>query len=1210
MAVAFILLTWALAWLAAPPLLKGQLQTRLTELLGRPVSVGSVGFQPWRLELTVQDIAIGEAQGTAPSEPLLRIAQVRANLAFWPLLRLVPVVEALDIEAPRLKIARLSAGHYDIDDLIDRFGTHSAPSTAPPMQWALYNLRVHDAQLRFDDRPAGRVQQIESLRLDLPFITNRKDEIEVKVEPRLAFKLNGASFDSGAQITPFAPTRAGALRLDFGGLDLAPYLGYLPASLPVRVTQGRLSAALSLQFAVPPSGVPTLTLKGKIGATDLALADRAGAPLLSWQRLELGLRDVEPLARRLMFGGLLIDAMQLHAARNAAGRINLLSLGAPTGDTTKAPAAEGAAAAWQIGLDTLDLANAQVRWNDASVSPAAAMQLDGLDLNAKQLRWPLPAQNTSPMSLALKGLLRAQGPDDRSLASFSVEGPLSGQGAQLQLRINELSLCALAPYLAGVLRPRLTGLASISARLDWSAPMQAMDSRLRLSVDSLSLDALALRDGQERQAPDVLGFKQLLLADTQLDLLARSVEIGSVKLAQPRLKLARNQTGQLSLQRWMIPAATPSAAASPSQPPWHVRVKKLQLDGGEALFADASLPSEPGTEGRRIALTNLRLDLQGFEWFGEQPVAPAQLQFSARIGAPKQARTQATTGSLDYRGRAGPQPLQAVGRLRIERFPVQVLAPYFAADLPVALLRAEAGYTGEVALRLLPQGLEASASGDVLLGDVHVATQPEPGGVASEADKHELLTWQSLALKRLKVVLKPQSRPQIDIGEAALTDFYARLLITEKGQFNLQQVAHETDAQTPESPAPADAPASLPLDIRVGVTTLSQGRVDFSDHFVRPNYSATLTELRGRLGAFSSTSREMATLELRGRAEGTALLEVSGALNPTVTPPALDIQAKATDLELPPLSPYAGKYAGYAIERGKLSMTVRYRIDADGQLEASNQLVLNQLDFGERIESKDATSLPVRLALALLKDRDGVIDINLPISGSLKDPKFSVGGIIVKVIVNLLTKAVMAPFSLFAGSGSADLSRIEFLPGTALMADSSHAALDKVVQALNDRPSLRMTVTGSADAAGEREAFQEAAIQARLLTEQRREALRGGATAHDAGELPPISEGERLRLLKQVYKEADIPSKPRNLLGLAKDTPAEDMLALLKTRVPVSEESARELALHRGIAVRDALIAKGLPSERVFLAAPRLHEAGEDDDAPWTPSVQLSLSTQ
>ena len=315
-----------------------------------------------------------------------------------------------------------------------------------------------------------------------------------------------------------------------------------------------------------------------------------------------------------------------------------------------------------------------------------------------------------------------------------------------------------------------------------------------------------------------------------------------------------------------------------------------------------------------------------------------------------------------------------------------------------------------------------------------------------------------------------------------------------------------------------------------------------------------------------------------------------------------------------PSGTHAGKYAGYGIERGKLSMDVAYKIDPDGKLDAKNQVVLNQLTFGDKVESPDATKLPVLLAVALLKDRHGVIDINLPVSGSINDPQFSVGGIILKVIVNLLVKALTAPFALLSGGGSDDLSYVEFRPGTATIAEASVAAVDKVAKALEDRPSLKMTVTGAADPAIEADAWRQAALEARLLAERKSELVREGAAADAAVQM---SAEDRVRLLKEVYRRTDIPNKPRNAIGLQRDIPGPEMEALLRSRLAVGAEAMRELALQRGIAVRDALVAKGLPSERLFLAAPRLRgdeiekkEEGQDEKAgaAWTPRVLLTLS--
>lgn len=1215
--VGALLLVVLLAWLAVPALIKWQLPVQASAALGRQVSLGDASFHPWNLDLTLKDLSIAGEPGS--SEPLLTLASLHSRISVSSIVHLAPVIRELELDGVRLRIARIAEGHYDIDDLIARLATPAANKPADgTTHFALYNVQVRDGELRFDDRPVGQVQVIDQLRLALPFISNLPAEIDVDVDPRLAFRLNGAPFDTGAQARPFAQTRRGEMSLKLSELDLARYVRYLPPALPVRLTQGLLSADIGLDFSVPSAGAPVLILKGSAQADHVAATDSRGAPLLAWERIQVKVRELRPLTRAVDLDSLRVDGLQLHASRDASGRLNLLALGTATGAPEPARAASAAAVPqtlpWKVQVASIGLGDARIFWDDAAVHPAASLQLDGLSVDATGAQWPL----VKPIAVRVSGAIRRQGVADSALAQFSAEGPVTDHDARLALKLEKLSIGGFAPYLAQALVPAVDGQLGAAAELDWSDAAQA--PRLSVHLSALSLDQLTLHDAADRPGQNAVSLKQLGIGEAQVDLLARVLTIDSLKLAQPSLSITRDQGGRLNVLQWLAasstPAASVSASTSPSAPPgpaWQMRLKSLAIDDGQVRLSDAGVRTADRAPVR-LDLAKLHVGLQNLAWQAGRAASPAALQLSAQFGGTSPDRVR-PTGQVEYAGSVGVSPLQARGQLKLERLPVHLLAPYFADEMPLSLLRAEAGYKGSVDMRQTSAGIGLNAAGDLLLADVHIATLPQAGAIATSGNTEELLSWQALAFKSVKLAVAPRVRPKIDIGEAVLTDFYSRLVVTEQGRFNLQDFERRADHDTaPPAAAPSAAAgaapsdsAPLPVDARVGAITLTNGKVDFTDHFIRPNYSAALTELNGRLGAFSTSSHDMATLSLHGRAEGTALLEISGQLNPLAKPLALDIRAKATDLELAPLSPYAGKYVGYAIERGKLTMDVNYKIDPDGKLDASNQVVLNQLTFGDKIESKDALKLPVLLAVALLKDRNGVIDINLPVSGSINDPKFSVGGLIFKVIVNLLTKALTSPFSLLSGGGGADdLSQVPFRPGTASIEPSGTAAIDKVAKALTERPALKMTVTGAADPAAERDAFQAAALEQRLADEQRREALRAGAPAAPASAPMAMAADERARLLKQVYRETDIPGKPRNPLGFAKDIAGPEMEALLKARVPADDDAMRELALKRGIAVRDALMAKGLPSERLFLAQPKLERV--DSTVDWTPKVQLSMS--
>ena len=1256
-------LLWLVLWLGVPPLLQWQAQQRLGELLGRGVAIGKVEFSPWSLRLAVSDISIAAAPGAASSEPQLQIGAIRADFDARSLLHWAPVVESLQIEAPRARLARTAPGHYDIDDLLQRLAPRPGEPASQTQRFALYNVELRDGAFVFDDRPAGREHRLDSLQLTLPFVSNLAADVQVKVEPRVAFTLNGAAFDSGAQALPFTPERNGTLSLKVDGLDLAPYLGYQPAALPLRVTHGKLAADLQIVFAAPQSAAPSVSVRGTVAGEAITVTAAGGAPLAEVGKVSLGMQDVQPLARKAMLGAIEIDGLVAHVARNADGSIDVLRLfdaapdaarpadavrvasaasaasaagaaatasaagataepAASAASAASAPSAASAAAetAWQLGIDSVALSNAQVVWNDAAVQPPLAFVL--ADVAFKAQRVQLPAQAPAPFSL--DAVVRPQGKPGTSLASVALDGQASASAATVNMKLAGVSLAALAPYLSLAPDATIAGTGALRGTLDWSAQSGDKPQRLVARIAELGLEQLKAGTAP-KAGSEIVAVERARLSDAEVDLGTAKVEIGAIDVDRPQLDLERSAQGAWNVMA--LAGATPlsqdprAATRAAASLPWQVALRELRVEGGRVRLADgvpAAARAAEKAEPVRLDLDRMRLAVQDVRLDGARLVSQPRVVLHSQVRAPADGARSAN-GALEWRGSFGVEPTMANGNLRVERFPLHAVQDYVPHDLGVRLARADASFDGSVALKEAGEaGFDVDAGGDVRLTDVMLKSVPLPNEAQlSEADR-ELLSWRAFDLKRMKVTLRPGAVPKLAVGDAKLADFFVRLILTEDGRFNLRDVTDRPDpaktaaataapapAATPAPSAPASAartgqaaPASgPPLELDLGGVELVNGRIDYSDRFVKPNYSAALTELNGRIGAFRTGSGEPAKLELAGRVAGTGQIEVAGHLNPVAVPRELDITAKATDIELAPLSPYARRYAGYPIERGKLSLDVHYKVGRDDRLEASHQVILNQLTFGERVESPDATKLPVLLAVSLLKDANGVIDINLPVSGTLSDPQFSLGGVILKVIVNLLTKAITAPFTLLAGGGGHDLSVVEFKPGTSVPTQDGVQTIAKVAKALADRPALKLTVTGEADPVAERGALSQAMLDARLVQEQQREAQDASdKPGGDPGAAATLTAEERARLLKAVYKETDIPDKPRNLIGMQSDVEPEKMEAMLLGQMNVGPEAMRELAMQRGLVVRDALVAKGLAADRLFLGAPRMH-GGTDNAA-------------
>lgn len=1223
-----VLVLWGLGWLVLPSLVKSQFETRASAQLGRQVTLGVVDFKPWSLELTLHQLAVARATEVADKSPQLLIKRIYIDAELQSLLRLAPVLDAIEVDAPQLSLTYLGGGHYDVDDVLTRLTQSSDKPAAQPPSFALHNLVLSGGSLDFTDTEVKQVHALRDLEIRLPFLSNLASQREVLVQPKLAFRLNGSTFDSSAQGTPFAQTRKMDVSLKVGALDLTPYLGYLPASLPVKLNSAVLNADLKVAFQQSPA--LAVKLSGGLQVDQVKLAAPAGTDWLAFDSLKLDLSDVRPLEKVAQLAVVELTGPRMNVVRSKSGQLDLATLFQSTGAAEKRAAnavGEKAVAqmdektlAWRVGVAQLRLQGGTVSWLDEGTAPAARLDMRELALNASGMALPV----VQPMQFEGSAQLVSRAGAMYKPTLLNFKGTATDQQASVRADVADFSLALAAPYLAKHLIPALGGRLSAEVGVNWQAgvgPAQA--SQFQMDVNQLTLDGVALTQGKTSLA----SIKKLQLGQLQVDVKQQRVTLGQLTVTQPKAIVAREADGHWMFERWLKNGpATPESAKSAAQPgksvtpptPWRIAVQNVALEGGGVAFTDKSVAKPVAFD-----LAAISVQLKNFSSQGRSPIA-------ARVGLQIRA-TRGEAGRLLWRGSAALAPLSVQGKVEAVRLPVHVFEPYLADALNIELLKAEASFKGQVAYQQTAAGSLLKLSGDSTIEEFQANSAPTAGSTSSASQPvgEELLHWKLLSLRGVDLALAPGKATTVAVQETVLSDFYSRLILSESGRLNLLDVLKKPAASAaPDLMAASavgtgggdqnDASTALAPVISFGPVSLVAGRVHFSDRFIKPNYSANLTELTGKLSAFSSLTTpgvlSLADLELRGRAEGTASLEILGKVNPLVTPLALDIKGRVRDLELPPLSPYSVRYAGHGIERGKLSVDVGYVVQPDGQLTASNNIVLNQITFGDKVEGAPA-SLPVKLAVALLADRNGVIDINLPVSGSLNDPQFKVGSIVFKLIVNLVVKAITSPFSLLAhafGGGADELSMVSFVPGSAQLGADAKAGLDKVAQALMARPALTMTVVGTASLAVEREAFKRAQLNALVLAEKRRTTIVNSARASEQAPAEEagsdevgVAASEYVVLLKALYRRADFP-KPRNLIGLLKDIPQAEMEALLLANLPAAEENMRELAVQRGVAVRDYLAAQKLPLERLFLGAAKAQPTEEK----WSPRAELNLTMQ
>lgn len=1200
-AVAFGVLG-VVGFLVAPPLVKSLAERQLGEMFHRPVSIDGISINPYALSAEVRGFRMQEREG---GQTALGFSSLYANVQLESLFRGGAVVSEVRLVEPVVRVVREEGLRFNWSDVIDEM--LAKPDDGGQSYFAVHNIRIERGRIDFDDKPAGQQHVIADLELGVPFVSNLPAQVETFVEPLLSMKVNDAPFEIRGRSKPFAPDRESVVDLKFTGFDLSRYADYLPGDKPFRLASARLSSDLQLSFAQPPGGTPDVVVKGELGLDGVDLRHADDRPALRLGSLKLGVERLAPLAREVALGTLAIDKPEVVVARDRNGRLSLLDL-VPAGQGGGAVADKPAAAPAQpqpqplaLSLGELRLTGGQVDFTDALAGGPFHRRLQDIHLTLRKfsLAGKAPAELEAGLvtdageKLSHKGTL--------ALAPLKLAGTM---------RLEGLDLVSPRPYYAPFLPQGEIQSGRADVGLGYAFEQGAAgEPLLRVEGASLTLRDLGVQLKGDKTPLARIGL--LEVKDAGLDLAARRVVVGSVAGKATRFALVRDKDGKLNAAR---------LAAAPDTPARPVAVKPAPRPAG------ASRPVSPGpdwqVEVKRFALDDwgLRLEdrtLAPAVVLNVEPLGLAVDGLSTARGSKATLKLQAAVnkrGRVGVAGTVGLTPLAAALDLDLKTVDLGMLQPYVTEQVNIAITRGNASARGRLVFEQPPSGgPKAAYRGSFTIADF---------ASVDKLNAADFLKWKSLNFAGMDLRLSPLS---ISIDEIALADFYTRLILNAQGGLNLreitaQQAREAKDQQLAEArsqggkatPPPAAgaataAPAAPLPPILVKRVTVQGGNIAFSDRFVRPNYDVNLTGMGGSLTGLSSDPSTIASLDLRGKVDDSAPVTVAGSFNPFRQDKALDIRAAVKDFELSGVSTYSAKYVGYGIEKGKLSAELNYKV-ADRRLTASNQVFLDQLTFGEAVDSPDALKLPVTLAVALLKNSRGEIDLSLPIGGSLDDPEFSVGGLVFKVIVNLLTKAITSPFALVGslfGGNAEELSWLDFEPGFARLPDGAETKLAAIARTLRDKPALKLEITGRVDPAHDPEGIKRAVLESKVEALKVKDMARQGESVAEDGEVQ-VMPAEYPALLARVYKNESFP-KPRNLVGLVKDLPVAEMEKLILANTTVGADEVRLLAQQRAQVVRRWLRDKGqVPAERIFIVAPK-DEAGSAHAKARPSRVDFSL---
>jgi uncharacterized protein involved in outer membrane biogenesis len=895
-----------------------------------------------------------------------------------------------------------------------------------------------------------------------------------------------------------------------------------------------------------------------------------GKEQVGFERLYANLQIDSLWTKALHLADIELDKPKTEILFAKDGKLNLLGLfKLPASEPTPA---DPNAKPFPLRIDSIKLAGGNVHFQDARPSEPIEFVYDKLDFELKNLS-TLPDDNAD-MTLVAIGPAGGQidWTGNFSLIPFTSEGTLKVTDGQMK---------SFWPYVRDAV-PLVLENGVVSLSTDYKLNL-SKETELLLNNVAVSIAPFAIKAPDGRQ---LAKLDRLDVSETTVDLARQQVVVGKIRSQKLETWAALEADGQLDWQKLFAsqpsrpaakaaaePAQTPAAADSPKtetapSKPWQVLLKDVQLRDYQVHLADRSA-SPPVA----LDVGPLNVDLQDFDSLNGSP-------FKVRLdtGLGKQGKVSAD-------GVVNLAPVTAQLNVKTQDIDLRVAQSYISPFIRLELRSGMLGSDLKVNLKSTAP-LALSVTGRAQIDQLHTL---------DTLKTRDFLKWQQVLLEGLNY----QHGDSLSIDRVNLFQPYVRFMINDDRTTNIDDLLIPQPADSGAKTAAAKpAGKDKPLGIHIGAIAINDGSANFADFSLTPNFATAIQQLNGQIGTIDNRQPKPASVDVKGKVDRYAPVTIKGAVNPFDPMASLDITTSFKRVELTTLTPYSGKFAGYRIRKGRLNLDLHYLI-TKGQLKAENKVVVEQLQLGEKVDSPDAVSLPLKLAIALLKDVDGKISIELPVTGDLNNPQFSVMPIVWQTLRNLIVKAAAAPFKMIGGlingGGSEDLGTVSFAPGSSDLNKDAEAALVKLSQALKERPALRLEIEGTAAQSSDGPLLANQRLEREYQYNYYKMLQRRGDKVPAQASLIQVPENEKGPLLEGIYRTRLKTQPPAEWKDLGKEERTAKMREGVIKFWSSSDVLLRQLGQDRASSIKDYLVDKGqLADERVYFIDANLGEAESD----------------
>lgn len=1042
--LSLVALYTVVGFLVLPLILESQIPKSVASATNSQISIKNISLNPYLFKLKLLGVELKDDE----NNHLASFDSLYIDIKLLSLLKGAIHIKEIELKSPQISLLYDKDKRFNFENIAKESGDDENSTTKTNTELPrviVDNFTISKGSIKYEDFTKSKKFEfiVDAINFKLTDI-DTNDFTSSSAKFRFNSNLqDGGEVDLRANIVGFKPFIIEG-SADIKDAKLYSLWKYIQDSTKVEIADGTVSLGATYSFNMDDINATNID-NVYLGLRDLRVKPKdKNSDILTLKSLNIKDANIEPMTQMATIKNISLELLNAKVERSSKGEIDwsgyFKSSESSNQEVKEELEEESNVTEWSVVVENLGLKKISASFKDSTIKPSVISKLNSLDAEIKNITLLGREALNYNASLTLN-----------ESAKCTLEGSLIHKELSLKsyTKCTNFDIKHYSPYIDSIAKEELKkyNIALRSAIAGFDANLSFRDKEAEIESANFDIKSLGLirRDNNEQ----LLEFKNFSINRAKVDTKTKEIEVENISLDGLSLDLKKAKNGVLNIDGLVETKEAKKSAQSTKTPeaPYRIRLGSFDINGAKLSYDDKSIEDSLKTTIDKINVSAKNIDSKEKSWF--------DYRVDLRVNS---------KGFISSKGSIKHTPLEQNGEFEIKGISLKELTPYLRESTFLKISDGNLNLKAKSSYREKSDSFRATLDGSLGINNFFLHDTRDDSTIASFI-KADLNSFKFDTLTN-----------ELKMDEVLLDSFYIDAQIDKNKTMNLAKLLREKA----EDKKPQEPSNRAPLSYKLLNLKVANGSANFADYSLPLDFKTSIHSLNGNVYAISSSGGEISYVDIDGGVDEYGSTRLKGSVEPSNFKSYMDLNFNFRNLSLNNFSGYSAQFAGYKIEEGKLFLDLEYKI-YDSQLLGKNSLVIKKIKLGDEIEDENITKLPLKFAVALLEDSEGVIDINMPVEGDVSKPDFKYGAMILKTFVNLIVKAVASPFKFLAsamGISGDEMEFVEFEASQSTLLASEREKLDTIAKMLQEKPKLSLGIAGGFDIKIDTEA-----LQAKKLTE-------------------------------------------------------------------------------------------------------------------------------